>query len=457
MAATQRHSQKIVIVGNGAAGLAAAEEIIKRDQKIKVLLLSNEQVPPYSKPLISHILAGETAESQVFLGLGKLENHPQVEFRTDADVEALEPKSHRLILRSGESLEYDQLLIATGSVSVAPPIPGLQLPGVHPFITLEHMRRIERRLPGVRQAVVLGGGLIGLRAAYALKERGIDVTVVEILPYVLGSVLDRHGSDLIVSLLEQRGIKMRLNSKITSVEGDPNRDVVGVSLEGGERLPCQLLVQCAGVLPAVACLKDSGIERQRGALVDEFLRTSSADVFAAGDCAEPVNPITEKREIVATWTQARLQGKIAGRNLTGVKESCPVGLAENSIGFFGVPCITFGITEPPDDSSFEVFTQVRQAAGTYRKIVIKNGRIVGAVFLKDIEGAGLIDMLIHKRVDVSAVKDGILNFRKDFVELLKSLQAEELRGDVEWPEIIGMTIEYHKRLDEKKWQERQQR
>lgn len=444
-----------MIIGCGAAGLAAAEEIVKRSKKASVTLLSGEAVQPYSRPLISHVLAGETAESQVFLGLNGLRENPRVAFRTSTQVEAIDTERQQVLSSDGDSIPYDRLLIAAGSLAASPPIPGLDLPGVKPFITLADLKALQRALPACRQVVVLGGGLIGLRAAYALLMRGIDVTVVELLPGVLGSVLDQRGSDLIVELLESKGIKILLNCKVTNVEGDPRRGAVGVMLDNGVRLPCQLLVQCAGVVPAVGFVRDSGIETGRGVTVDEFLQTDVPGVFAAGDCAEPLNPVTGRREIVATWTQARLQGRIAGRNLCGAGESCPVGFAENSIGFFGAPCVTFGVTEPPSGGSFEILTKERRSDGSYRKIVLKDGRIVGAVFFKDIEGSGWIDRLIREKIDVSSVKDGILTFRRDYMNLLKSLQAEKMLGDVEWPERIGMKIEYHKRFDEEKWRRKE--
>ncbi|MCX6640880.1 MAG: FAD-dependent oxidoreductase [bacterium] len=440
-------AERIVIIGCGAAGLTAATEIIASNPDSFVMMLTGEAEPPYSRPMLSHVLAGEANHSQIYLGLGALGGEPRFDFKTDRCVEGIFPRQHQIILTNGRAITYDKLLIATGSDAAQPPIPGLDLPGVLPLMTLRNLEQIEKRLPLSRKAVVIGAGLIGLRAAYALRQRGMDVTVVELLDRVLTSVLDNRGSELVVDLLKSQNVPVQLQSKVVAIEGDQHQGVNAILLEDGTRLSCDLLLQCTGVRPALECVVNSGLATERGILVNDSLQTSHRSVYAAGDCAEPINPVTSRREILATWTQAKMQGRVAGRNLSGDEVFCSIGFAENAIGFFGIPCVTFGVTDPPKGDQFEEITFERPLEGAYQKLVIKDDHIVGAVFYKDIDGSGWINRLMRDRVNVSVVKQGILTQSREYMEFLQALQADEIRGDFQWEQSAISKLEYKKRFD----------
>ena len=303
-----------------------------------------------------------------------------------------------VVLSSGKRLPYDKLLLATGSLPVVPPVPGAGAPGVYSLWTLKQAGRIVAAAAKARSAVVVGAGLIGLKTALALKQRGLNVTVIEKLPRLLPRQLDEEASDLLAESVREKGVKVLVGTGVDAITAD--RGAVGGVNAGGRVLPAEMVVMAIGVKPNMELAVAAGIETGRGITVDEFQGTSDPDVYAAGDAAETVDPLTGDRTIPATWPVAVAQGRIAASNMAGGRAIYDGMVAMNAVEIGGMPLVSIGDIE--GRTGDEVLAARRN--GTYRKVVIRDGKIRGVLFLGDIRQAGVIGSLISQPVETAEVE-----------------------------------------------------
>jgi NADPH-dependent 2,4-dienoyl-CoA reductase/sulfur reductase-like enzyme len=382
---------RYVIVGASAAGLAGAQAILDLDPTADVALLSEEAEAPYCRPLLSYWLAGETAAD-----LFPLPPVAKANVRLAARVEALEPDRKQLRLASGEALPYDRLLLATGATPARLGIPGEDLPNVRGFRTRSDADAVDRALrAGARRAVVLGGGLVGVKAAHALAARGASVTLCIGSSHPLSQAVDDVAGGLVTAALAEEGIEVRPGLVPLGVEERAGRAVT-VAFATGEREPCDLVVVGKGVVPRTELVSALGVEASRGIPVDSALCTPLPDVWAAGDVVLAFDTAWGRARLNAIWPMAVEQGTLAGRNMAGAGETHAGSLGMNSIRVGGLDLISAGITRAPDPSYQEKFVLDRSRR-LYRKIVRKDGRLVGMIFAGATDQAGLV---------VSAVRRG---------------------------------------------------
>ncbi|MFQ6116780.1 MAG: NAD(P)/FAD-dependent oxidoreductase [Candidatus Bipolaricaulia bacterium] len=444
-----------LIIGHGPAGVNAAREILQNDPQGKVTLISKEGWPAYSRPLLSHLLAGEIAEERIFLNLEGL----QVVVKLGVEARELNPTLGRVYLADGEELPYDRLLLAVGGVPIVPQIEGIEGRGVYGFNSLDDIKRIGGEIAEKERAVVLGGGLIGLQAAWALRERGLEVTVVEILEQILGSILDREGAEIVARHLEAHGVQFRCRRSVQKIDSSA-KGVTSVLLDDGERIGCGAVIVATGVRPNLELVRNTSIKTARGIIVDSLLQTSLPGVFAAGDVAECYDPTWGEHRVNANWTNAMEQGRIAGRNMCGHATEYRGSLAMNSLTFYGLPCITMGLTRPP--ASCQEVSRADPHRGVYRKLILKDNRIVGAILIGEVRGAGAINWLLREGLDLTRIGDKgeILDEGKEYINLLKDLRREALQGregEIAWRKSLWMEERYEKRIDEERWREREKR
>lgn len=426
-----------VIIGGSAAGINACESIRSKDSKSKVTLISDEEYALYSRCLLTYYISGAIDE-------GKLKFKPEGFFKDlhiDAllgvRAESLDIGHKKVALSNGKKVSFDKLLIATGSRPQFPSINGIDKKGAFGIRTIKDARGVLSILDKARNLCVLGGGLVGLRAAYALKKRGLDVKVIVKSRQILSQMLDERAASIIEEAISKNGIQVLKGLEATEILG---KDCVsGIKLDNGETLECQIVVVGKGVEANIDIAKDAGIKTEWGISADSYLMTDKEAIFAAGDCAQTMDIAQGISSTVAIWPAACQQGRIAGLNMSGEKVIYDGSLGMNSIEFFGVPAISIGISRIKKEGYEEIY---RLEPGIYRKIVLKDGRIVGATFVNDVDKAGVVGNLIKRKIDVSKIKDVLLEKDFDFAKVLPMVKSmpDKFKED-EFKE-IAMTFDY---------------
>ncbi|MBI2865774.1 MAG: FAD-dependent oxidoreductase, partial [Chloroflexi bacterium] len=301
---------KYLIVGNSAGGIAAAEAIRSRDRIGPLAIVSDEPYPAYSRPLISKYLAGETTEEGILYRSRDFYQKNRIEAHLGRKAVRLDLEGHRLLLEDGQSLPWEQLLLATGGTPIIPRMEGLNRAGVFTFTTLDDARKLESALDPCGRVVVVGGGLIGMSVTEALVKRGATVTVVELLDRVLAALLDEEASRAVEVVLRRKGVEVLTGQTVQAILPDPSGQRVGaVALSSGVELPCCAVVVAVGVSPRLDLVRDTAIASNRGIIVDRRMATSVPGVFACGDVAEAHDFTTGSNRVIPVWPSAYLGGR----------------------------------------------------------------------------------------------------------------------------------------------------
>ena len=423
-----------VIVGGSAAGISAIEAIRSQDKEGRITLVSDEKFPLYSRCLITYFLAGKLAEDKLKYRSSDFYAKKKVEALHGVRAQRLLPKEGKLILDNGKEIAYDKLLIATGASPQMVEVPGSDKEGILGLRTYRDAQLINGRLDKVNRVSVLGGGLIGLRAAYSLHARNKQVKVIVKSNQVLSQMLDKGAADLVRRKIEQKGIEVMTG--LAAVEFLGGKEVTGLVLDDGRRLECELVIVGKGVRPNLELVKGTEIKTDYGIIVDDYLQTNLPNVYAAGDVAQAKDLITGQSTINALWPCAVAQGKFAGLNMAGKKVKYDVSLAMNSIEFFGLPVISIGITRPKE-KEYEQLIKEDEKNFVYKKVVLRENRIQGMILVNRIEQAGVMGILMRKKVDVSSIKGMLLEDRFDFAKILPMIkEGKQLFTEREFEESI---------------------
>ena len=371
---------RVIVVGHGMAGARVTSELCARDADVKVVAFSAEPHRPYNRIMLSTLLAGGVCEDDLVVG-----GPPAgADLRLGTAVTAID-RRRRVVLTGDEEHAYDALVLATGSRPVLPPVDGLDLPGAHPFRTLDDCRAIAA---ASGTAVVLGGGLLGLEAARALATRGLDVTVVHAAGHVADRQLDPDGSAVLTRTLAGLGVRVRTGARAVAWTG------AGLRLADGTTLPAALLVVACGVRPDTSLAAVAGLAVGRGVLVDDELRTSDPNIRAIGDCAEHRGTVYGL--VAPAWEQA---ATVAAR-LTGTPASYRGSRLVTRLKAGGIDLASMGTVAAGPDA--EVVSFADPARGTYARLVIRDDRIAGAVLLGDNPTVGTIVQLFDRDAEVPA-------------------------------------------------------
>ncbi|MEE8471529.1 MAG: FAD-dependent oxidoreductase [Dehalococcoidia bacterium] len=425
---------KYLIIGNSAGGIGAAEAIREIDGKGKLTIISDEPYPAYSRPRISEYLAGESAEEQMWYRPRDFYERNRVDLLLGKKVGRLHLKQQQAELEDGERISWDRLLLAQGGAPIVPPMDGVDRKNVFTFTTLDDAKGIGAALDGASRAVVIGGGLIGMSVTEALSHRGLEVVVVELIDRVLGALVDEQASRMVEEKLRQRGVRLITGQTVQKIVGRPGDDgtVGGVILQDGESIPCSLLVVAIGVSPRKGLAADAGLEVNRGILVDGNMAASFPGVYACGDVAEAYDFIQEGRRVTPLWPNAYVGGRVAGRNMAGVATQYLGATNVNSLKYFGLPVACAGLSVAPDgavgpdgaDGGHEVLSSM--TGSDYRKVILRDGRLEGMILVGDISTSGIIFGLMRDRVDVSELKEALLNPEFGLANLPRELREKVL-------------------------------
>lgn len=387
--------ERLVLVGNGMAGVRCLEEILKlAPGRFAVTVIGKEPHPNYNRILLSSVLAGDADFREIYLNDWDWYRQNGIELYTGHTATRVDTETRVVFTDKGLAVPYDKLILATGSLPVILPIPGVDKEGVIAFRTIEDCQTMMAAAKVFRKAVVIGGGLLGLEAARGLLNLGMEVTVVHLMPTLMERQLDPTAARLLQQALEAQGMRFLLEKQTVELLGGDR--VTGLRFADGTTEPADLVVMAVGIKPNIDLAKASGIATGRGILVDDFLRTSAPGVYAVGECVEHrgvtyglVAPLYE-------------QGAVLARHLVGLPTAPYKGsVVYTKLKVSGVDVFSAGqFLDSPDTRAVRVHDEL---AGVYKKVLIKDGRIVGAVLFGDTSDSRRIVQLMKDGTDVSAL------------------------------------------------------
>ncbi len=396
-----------LIIGNGIAGNAAAETIRKYDPTGIIRLFSREPHPFYYTPALPEFLAGAKEVRQLIIHPPAWYEQKHIEFRPGTVITGGDARQKYVTDSNGRRHQYDRLLLATGSTSFVPPIKGAEQAGVFTLRTLDDAQRLKAAALQARQAVLIGGGLLGLEAGNGLRLAGLKVEVVEFFPRLLPRQLDEAGAALLQRRLERMGFDFHLGATTQEILREDG--CLTVVLDKGLRLRADLVLISAGVRPEVSLAKALGAAVEKGVQVDDRLHTSLPDVFAAGDLAE------HRGRLYGSWTAAQEQGRVAGANMAGQDQTYTGTLPANTLKVVGIDLLSVGEIDAEGKLEAIVLTDPDRQA--YRKLVLQNDRLVGAILLGDLKGSAELQAAIRVQLDVAALKPDLARPEFDWARL----------------------------------------
>jgi assimilatory nitrate reductase electron transfer subunit len=405
----------VVVIGNGMAGFRFVQELLDRTGEYEITVVGDEPGGAYNRVLLSNVLAGSTRAEDTALAGEQWYGDRGVRLRSGVAATAIDRAARTVTLADGSSLPYDRLVLATGSTPFVPPIPGLirpdgaLVPGAALFRTRADCAAIDRWARSARHAVVVGAGVLGLEAARALAGRGVAVTVVQREDRLMERQLDAAAGRVLGRTLRALGVEVVPGASIAAVHG---RDrVTGVTRTDGMRVAAELVVLCCGVRPRVELARAAGLDVQAGVLVDDRMTTADPAVLAIGECAEHrgrlyglVAPVWEQARVAA----ATLADPSGSARYTGSATVTRLKAA-------GIELAAMGEDSPrdeTDDDPAEFVTFTDRARGVYQKLVVRDGRLVGAILLGDTRTVGTVTQLFERGAALPADRSSLLMVRR---------------------------------------------
>ncbi|QWG22067.1 FAD-dependent oxidoreductase [Bradyrhizobium sediminis] len=388
-------SEPLVIVGNGMAAARLVDELAKVALgRYAIAVIGDEPRLAYNRVLLSSVLAGETASHDIELRPASWWRDRGVTLKYGCVATEIDVGRRELKIAGDESIAFSKLVLATGSTPLRLNVPGAELAGVHTFRDSRDVDLLLTLAARRKRVVVVGGGLLGLEAAYGLAKAGAPVTLVHLMDRLMERQLDAPAAELLKSLVERKGIEILLNANTARIHGET--EVEGVELADGRRIDADAVIFAAGIRPNVALAKEAGISVNRGIVVDDHLQTGAADVFAIGECAEHrgicyglVEPAYEQARVLAQHLAGRAAGYRGSVVATNLKVS-------------GVSVFSAGDFMGADGSEAIVLKDLRR--GAYKKLMISAGRLTGAVLVGDVGDALWYLELIRDRKPIAGIR-----------------------------------------------------
>ena len=396
-----------VIVGAGPAGVVAAETLRKGDRAADIVLIGDEPEPPYSRMAIPYVLDGSIEQAGTYLR--KSDGHYEglgIQYR-QGRAESVAPADGALTLEGGETVSYDRLLIATGATPFKPPVPGLDLPGVHNCWTLEDCRGIASRLTADSNVVLIGAGFIGCIILEALAKRCGRLSVIEMEDRMVSRMMDATAGGMLQRWCAARNIRVLTSTRVSAIEAaDGTAGDKAVVLDSGERIDAHLVVLAVGVGPNIGFLEGSGINTDHGVLVDQHLQTSAAGVYAAGDVAQGLDFSTGEYSVHAIQPTATEHGRIAALNMLGQEALYKGSLNMNVLATVGLISSSFGSWDGVAGGDSGV--AVDEDGYKYLRLEFDGDRLVGALGIGLTDHVGVIRGLIQNQTALADWKSRLV-------------------------------------------------
>ncbi|MGN1420825.1 MAG: NAD(P)/FAD-dependent oxidoreductase [Eubacterium sp.] len=418
---------KYVIIGASAAGLATAEAIRKTDEKGSITILTEEAYLPYSRPEISYYLKGRVNESDMYLRKASHYKSLNIDVVTSSKVTAID-RDKKVVKVGRKSYPYDKLCLCTGSKPFVPPMENVEgKANALTFLDLASTKEVKRLANKDTRAVVIGAGLIGMKAAEGLVKVCKSVDVVELSPRVLPSILDTVSAKQVKKHLENNGIKFHLGNTVTKAVSK-GKQITSVILKDGKKLNCDLLILAVGVRPQTELAEKAGLEVNRGIITDiHTMQTSDRDIYAAGDCCVSEDMLDGSKKIIALWPNAVQQGTTAGVQMAGGDLVVDGTYSVNAIDFFGLRICTCGLI----NAQGEQYTDKIKADGNaYKRLIFEGDKLVGFVLINSSVNAGMYTSLISNRVSLDTLQGDIMDDPSVFM-FDRETRITKLRGGVQ--------------------------
>ncbi len=406
-----------VIIGNSAGAIGCIEGIRSVDNTGTIALVSEEAHHVYSRALIPYFLSGATGTSGMAFRPPDFYERAGVRLFLNKKAVKINFGDKEVVLDDGNKLGYGKLLLATGGKPVFPPIPGLRKKNVFSFHSIKDALGIKQHMAGARNAVVLGGGVIGLMAAEVLLKKNIKVCVLELADRVLAPVVDVTASRMVEETFREAGVEVLTNNTVAAVHG--KEYVEKVTLQDGRTIPCDLLIVGIGVTPRVELAEETELEVDRGIVVNEQMQTSVSDVYACGDCISVYNFVTGLKQPLPLWPNAYLGGRIAGVNMAGKTREYTTGTSMNAMHFFDLNLINAGVNATADgDADWHVVSKLDPEKKIYRKFTIdRDGVLRGFILIGQVARAGILLNLMRKKIDVRGFQQELLRDNFGYADL----------------------------------------
>jgi nitrite reductase (NADH) large subunit len=405
-----------LIIGNGIAGTCAVEAIRELDGTSPIVMVSDEDTVPYSRPMISQVLDGSQEVERLPIRTPDFYERLKITPLLGQRVTRLDVAKREAILEDGTAQAFDRLLVSSGADARPLRVEGVDLDNIFYMRTRDDITRQLAALPDARQALVLGGGLVGFKAAYGLLRRGIPVTMLITSGYPLSQQVDPVAGKMILEELRERGLKVRVGVSVTAFEGEGR--VAAAVTDRDERIPCDLVVIGKGVLPSLGFIPGNRIQIDLGILVDDQQQTSEPGIFAAGDAAECRDIVRKRPWVNAIWPEAASQGRVAGLNMAGRPVRYPGSLGRNVMRVYGLDVMTLGLADPDPADDCRVFRCGGTDKGYYRSLVFRQNTLVGAILVNRVEQGGVLHALIENRVRIRVPARTLMAPTFDFSRLL---------------------------------------
>nr|WP_275969392.1 MULTISPECIES: FAD-dependent oxidoreductase [unclassified Bradyrhizobium] len=389
----------MVIVGNGMAAARLVDELAKTALgRYAVAVIGEEPRLAYNRVLLSSVLAGETGSHEIELRPAGWWRDRGVTVRYGYRVSEIDVGRRELKIAGEESMEYSKLVLATGSTPLRLNVPGADLAGVHTFRDTRDVDLLLTLAAARKRVVVVGGGLLGLEAAYGLAKAGAPVTLLHLMDRLMERQLDAPAADLLKTLVERKGIRVMLNAATARIHGKGH--VQAVELADGSRIEADAVIFAAGIKPNVALAQEAGIAVNRGVVVNDVMQTSASDIFALGECAE------HRGTCYGLVEPAYEQARVLARHLAGRPAAYQGSVVSTNLKVSGVSVFSAGDFMGGEGSESLVLSDRRR--GTYKKLVIADGRLTGAVLIGDTIDALWYLELIRNRDKVASIRTDMM-------------------------------------------------
>jgi nitrite reductase (NADH) large subunit len=392
-------SEPLVIVGNGMAAARLVDELAKTALgRYAVAVIGEEPRLAYNRVLLSSVLAGETASHDIELRPASWWRDRGVTLKYGCAATEIDVGRRELKIANEESITFSKLVLATGSTPLRLNVPGADLAGVHTFRDSRDVDLLLTLAAQKKRVVVVGGGLLGLEAAYGLAKASAAVTLIHLMDRLMERQLDAPAAELLKSLVERKGIEILLNANTARIHGETR--VEGVELADGRRIDAEAVIFAAGIRPNMALAKDAGISVNRGIVVDDHLQTGAPDIFALGECAE------HRGICYGLVEPAYEQARVLARHLAGASVAYQGSVVATNLKVSGVSVFSAGDFMGSQDSEAIVLSDLR--GGSYKKLVISDGRLAGAVLVGDATDALWYLELIRRREPIAGIRKDMM-------------------------------------------------
>lgn len=373
-------AEKLVVIGNGAAGLAAAEAARLRNKNAKIDIITSEDIHTYYRPIVSDTFTDEIADEDFFIKPEAWYNEMKIGVKLSSIVDKIDTTGKKVVLVGGEELEYTKLVVASGARSFIPPVANANVAGSFAIRSKKNVDIIKEYAKECKKAIIVGGGVLGLETAWEMKLLGLDVEIIETATRVFPKQLDEQGSSFLAQALEKAGVKIHTNRYVVSVDGETA--VKGVKLDNNEHLRADLLIMNTGIAPNKEVIANK-VTCNRGIVVNEMMETSIEGIYACGDCAE------FDGKVVGLWQVAIEQGKIAGANAMGDEVAYKNEI--QPVTFSGMNLDVFSIGDIDNEyDDYEVVSQLDSKNNKYKKLYFDNDKLVGGILVGDVTKANVL-------------------------------------------------------------------